>query len=114
MAVSFVARASHLALPFALMLFSGLLFAQTSAPAPRSTSAVPLDRVIAVVNDEALTQWDLREQRRLVLDQLKTSNIPAPPADVLEKQVLERLITERALTQFAKETGIRVDDTTVE
>ena len=28
--------------------------------------------------------------------------------------MLERLITERALTQFAKETGIRVDDTTVE
>ena len=38
-----------------------------------------------------------------------------PPApDVLDKQVLERLITERALLQLAKETGIRVDDTTVE
>jgi peptidyl-prolyl cis-trans isomerase SurA len=33
---------------------------------------------------------------------------------VLDKQVLERLITERALLQFAKETGIRVDDTAVE
>jgi len=85
------------------------------APAPRAaTTTVPLDRVIAVVNDEALTQWDLREQRRIVLDQLKASNVPAPPADVLDKQVLERLIIERALTQFAKETGIRVDDTTVE
>ena len=28
--------------------------------------------------------------------------------------MLERLITERALLQFAKETGVRVDDTTVE
>ena len=34
--------------------------------------------------------------------------------DVLDKQVLERLIIERAVLQFAKETGIRVDDTTVE
>ena len=98
--------------------------AQTQPPAPVSTPApasraaavttVPLDRVIAVVNDEALTQWDLREQRRLVLEQLKASNVAAPASDVLDKQVMERLITERALTQFAKETGIRVDDTTVE
>ena len=83
------------------------------AAAPRTTT-VPLDRVIAVVNDEALTQWDLREQRRIVLEQLKASNVTAPSGEVLDKQVLERLITERALTQFAKETGIRVDDTTVE
>jgi peptidyl-prolyl cis-trans isomerase SurA len=35
-----------------------------------------------------------------------------PPApDVLEKQLLERLITERVLLQYAKDTGIRVDDT---
>ena len=33
---------------------------------------------------------------------------------MLDKQVLERLIIERALLQYAKETGIRVDDTTVE
>lgn len=39
----------------------------------------------------------------------------APPApDVLERQLLERMITERSLLQFAKETGVRVDDTTVE
>jgi peptidyl-prolyl cis-trans isomerase SurA len=75
---------------------------------------VPLDRVIAVVNDEALTQWDLREQRRILLDQLKASNIQPPPADVLDKQVLERLITERTLTQYAKDTGMRIDDTMVE
>ena len=33
---------------------------------------------------------------------------------MLEKQLLERLITERVLLQYAKETGIRVDDTQVE
>jgi len=90
-----------------------IVLAQT--PGPRAgPTVVPLDRVIAVVNDEALTQWDLREQKRVLLEQLKASNVSAPAADVLDKQVLERLITERALTQFAKETGIRVDDTTVE
>ena len=53
---------------------------QTQAPRAAATTTVPLDRVIAVVNDEALTQWDLREQRRVVLDQLKASNVPAPSA----------------------------------
>src|SRR4029453_11976861 len=88
-------------------------FAQTTPPRP-AAAVVPLDRVVAVVNDEALTQWDIKEQKRIVLEQLKASSIAPPSADVLEKQVLERLITERALQQFAKETGIRVDDTTVE
>jgi peptidyl-prolyl cis-trans isomerase SurA len=90
--------------------------ARAAAPAAAASRApiVPLDRVIAVVNEEAITQWDLAEQRRIVLQQMKASNIQAPAQDVLDKQVLERLITERALLQFAKDNGIRVDDTTVE
>jgi peptidyl-prolyl cis-trans isomerase SurA len=75
---------------------------------------VPLERVIAVVNDEALTQYDLNEQKRVVTAQMRTQNVTPPPADVLEKQLLERLITERALMQYAKETGVRVDDVQIE
>ncbi len=75
---------------------------------------VPLERVVAVVNDEALTQWELNEQKRIVLAQMQASNVKPPAADTLNSQVLERLITERALLQFAKENGVRVDDQTVE
>jgi len=88
--------------------------AQTPPAQAPATSAVPLDRVLVVVNDEAVTQWDVNEQRRIVLQQMKASNITPPAADVLDKQVLERLIVERAVLQYAKETGIRIDDTTVE
>jgi peptidyl-prolyl cis-trans isomerase SurA len=88
--------------------------ALAQANAPRAAAVVPLDRVIVVVNDEALTQWDLREQRRILLEQLKASNIQPPAADILDKQVVERLITERTLAQYAKDTGMRVDDTMVE
>jgi peptidyl-prolyl cis-trans isomerase SurA len=88
--------------------------AQTPPAQAPATSAVPLDRVLVVVNDEAVTQWDVNEQRRIVLQQMKASNITPPAADVLDKQVLERLIVERAVLQYAKESGIRVDDTTVE
>jgi peptidyl-prolyl cis-trans isomerase SurA len=95
-----------------LMLFAGLAWAQ--APARADANAVALDRVLVVVNDEAITQWDMNEQRRILLQQMKASKIQPPSNDVLEKQVLERLIIERAVLQYAKETGIRVDDTTVE
>ena len=88
-----------------------------SAPASTqrpSNQTVPLDRVIAVVNDEALTQDELDEQKRIVLQQMRASNVRPPPNDVFESQLLERLIIDRALLQFAKENGVRVDDQTVE
>ncbi len=87
----------------------------TATPAPRVDGAsVPLDRVIAVVNDEALTQFDLNEQKRILLAQMQASKVRPPPPDVFNTQVLERLIVERALLQFAKENGVRVDDQVVE
>jgi hypothetical protein len=47
---------------------------RAAAPAAASSAArapvVPLDRVIAVVNDEAVTQYDLGEQRRIILQQM--------------------------------------------
>ena len=91
-----------------------ILFAMLAAVAHAADDPVPLDRVVVVVNDEAITQWDVNEARRVLLSQLKASKITPPPNDVLDKQVLERLIVQRAVLQYAKETGIRVDDTTVE
>ncbi|MEP7180969.1 MAG: peptidylprolyl isomerase [Betaproteobacteria bacterium] len=96
-----------------------------AAPAPRVPAAparapvsldrtIPLDRVVAIVNDEALTQYEINEQKRVALQQMKSQNVTPPPPDALDKQLLDRLITERVLLQLAKENGIRVDDVTVE
>ena len=83
-------------------------------PATPASREALLDRVVAVVNDEAITQYEVAEQRRGVLLQMREAKMTPPAPDVLDRQVLERLITERALLQFAKETGVRVDDTAVE
>ncbi len=89
--------------------------AQPSAATPRATQrSIPLDRVVAIVNDEALTQYEINEQKQAVIAQMKAEKVAPPPADVLDKQLLERLITERAVLQYAKESGVRVDDTQVE
>lgn len=84
------------------------------APARPANATVPLDRVIAVVNDEALTQYELDEQKRIVLTQMRASNVKPPPNDIFDAQLLERLIIDRAIQQYAKDNGVRVDDTMVE
>ena len=100
----------------ALAMATAAALAQKAPPA--LTTAPPrviaIDRVIAVVNDEAITQYELDDARSIVLQQLKQQNVQQPASDVLDKQVLERLITERALLQYAKDSGIKVDDTQVE
>ena len=99
-----------------LSLASTVAIAQASpsTPAKLAVRPVSLDRVIAVVNDEAITQYDLDDARSVVVKQMKQQNVQQPPSDVLDKQVLEHLITERALLQYAKESGIKVDDTAVD
>jgi len=101
----------RLILSTALVLFAaGVCGQPTNAP----SSVVTVDRVIAVVNDEAVTQYELDDARRVVQQQLKQQKVQPPPADVLDKQVLERLITQRALLQQAKEDGVKIDDSQVE
>lgn len=85
------------------------------APAPGLRASpqrgpVLIDRIVAIVNRDVITQRDLDERVALVVSQLKRQNTPLPPADVLERQVLERMITDRVQVQFALETGVRIDD----
>lgn len=72
---------------------------------------VPLDRIIAVVNDDVITRYELNDHIKMVVNQLTKQGTPLPPQDVLEKQLLERLINDRIQLQYAKESGVRVDDT---
>jgi len=77
---------------------------------PQGQVAV-IDSVVAVVNDDVITRQELNERLRVVIGQLQKQGTPLPAPDVLEKQMLERMITDMLQAQFAKETGIRVDDT---
>ena len=77
---------------------------------PQKQVAV-IDSVVAVVNDDVITRQELNERLRVVIGQLQKQGTPLPAPDVLEKQMLERMITDMLQAQFAKETGIRVDDT---
>jgi peptidyl-prolyl cis-trans isomerase SurA len=82
------------------------------APSGRAR-IVPLDRIIAIVNDDVITQSDLEAQVRTVVLQMRQQKAQIPPEDVLYRQVLERLILRRLQLQVAELTGIRVDDDTL-
>lgn len=84
---------------------------QKPAPAQKPPPIVVLDRIVAVVNDEVVTRLDLQERVQLALKQLRAQGTPPPPLAALEKQLLDRMITDRVQLQYAKETGLRVDDT---
>ena len=81
----------------------------SAAQAPASR-VIQLDRIVAVVNEDVITRRDLDDRMKVVTMQLREQGTPAPPVDVLEKQVLDRMIYTTVQLQFAKETGLRVDD----
>ena len=82
-------------------------------PGSDSRSISTLDRIVAVVNNEVITQSDLDAQIRTVTQQLQQQNSEVPPQDILQKQVLERTILRQLQLQMAESTGIRVDDDTL-
>ena len=72
---------------------------------------LPIDEIVAVVNDDVITRMELSDRHNFVVQQLLKQGTQPPAPEVLEKQLLERMIMDLLQTQFAKETGVRVDDT---
>lgn len=72
--------------------------------------AMPMDRIVAVVNDEIILESELLEMEGTIRQQLRQREARIPPADILRSQVLERLIMTRLQVQQARKVGVRVGD----
>ena len=102
-----------LALPSRLFAIA-LLTLSCLAPGPATAQrVVDVDRIIAIVNDDVIVYSELLARVATIRSQLRTAGTTAPPPDVLEKQVLERLILDRLQIQVATKTGARVDEETL-
>jgi peptidyl-prolyl cis-trans isomerase SurA len=75
-----------------------------------STTGVPLDRVVAIVNDGVVLQSQLDNQSRLIMGRLREQGTQLPPADVIRQQVLERLVLQEVQVQRAQRLGVQVSD----
>jgi peptidyl-prolyl cis-trans isomerase SurA len=82
-----------------------------ASPATANSRVVPVDAIVAVVNNEVITAQELEARMQLVEARLKSQGVSLPPRAQFQQQLLERMIVDRAQMQEAKEQGIRVDDT---
>ncbi|MQY51488.1 molecular chaperone SurA [Rhodocyclus tenuis] len=93
----------------AFSLFAAITPSPAQAAPARAEPALA-DRIVAVVNDEVITQNELRARLDSALGQLKRQGTPLPPLDVLQRQMLDRMVMDRIQLQYARDTGLRIDD----
>lgn len=70
----------------------------------------PLDRVVAIVDNDVVMQSQLDQRMREVRQTIQKRGAPLPPEHVLTQQVLERLIIEDIQLQIGERSGIRITD----
>ena len=70
----------------------------------------PLDRIVAVVDEDVILQSELDRAVANVTAQYAKNPERLPPRNVLERQVLERLVLVKLQVARAASTGIRISD----
>ncbi|VUD40374.1 Chaperone SurA [Thalassocella blandensis] len=91
-------------LPFALLLSS--LFSSISAQAQIEM----MDRVIAVVDEEVITQTELDSRIQDIAMRANAAGMQLPPESVLREQILDQLINETLQLNAAHRYGVTVSD----
>ena len=71
---------------------------------------VLLDRVAAIVDDNIVLQSELEQRTANIYRQIQQSGTEPPAAEIVKKQVLERLILERIQLNIGDKVGVRIAD----
>ncbi|MFZ4479714.1 MAG: peptidylprolyl isomerase [Rhodoferax sp.] len=90
--------------------------ASTPAPAARAQPQAqrPADYIVAVVNSEPITNNEVQREVQRLTQQMAQQRRPLPDQKELSAQVLESLINQKVQLQSASETGIKVDEASVD
>lgn len=72
-----------------------------------------LDRIVAVIGDDVITQRELVTRVDLAQQQLAQRGARMPDPDVLLRQVMERMVVERVQLQEARRVGVSIDEITL-
>ena len=73
-------------------------------------AVVPLDRVVAIVDNDVVMESQLRQRLTEVKQNIAKRGGEVPPDSAVENQVLERLILEDIQLQIAERSGIRISE----
>ncbi|OUS28542.1 molecular chaperone SurA [Gammaproteobacteria bacterium 45_16_T64] len=91
----------------------GTLTSVALLPTHAYATTTPLDRIVAVVDDDIVMESELVERVATVKSQLQKQNTPLPPFETMLSQVLDRMILENLQLQMADRAGIRLDDNSI-
>ncbi|MFK8015152.1 MAG: peptidylprolyl isomerase [Gammaproteobacteria bacterium] len=87
------------------------LFAPAALAAePLDGSGQLLDRIVAVVNDGVVLQSEVATRGSAIVARLRADGVQLPPADVLEKQIVEKLVVDTIQLQRAERLGVSITD----
>jgi len=92
-----------------LRLPGGGAAAPAVAGSPASTQRAS-DYIVAVVNSEPVTNLQVRQEMQRLAQFMVQQQQQIPPNEVLAEQALNRLISDRTQIQFARESGIKIEE----
>jgi len=95
---------------FQILLFSLLIFFVTSGAYAAIDKQNSVNSIVAIVNDNVITQLELEDELKAIKMQLTQQRARLPDEKQLQKQVLERMILMRIQLQMAQERHLNVDD----
>jgi peptidyl-prolyl cis-trans isomerase SurA len=72
------------------------------------TKITPIDRIVAVVNNDVITESQLQTQIKILKNEMSQANMQIPPNKIVREKVLQQLINQILQVQIAQATGIRV------
>ncbi len=81
----------------------------TSASTQRAS-----DYIVVVVNSEPITNLQVRQEMQRMAQFLTQQQQQIPSNEILADQALSRLINDRAQIQFARESGIKVEEFSID
>jgi peptidyl-prolyl cis-trans isomerase SurA len=94
-----------LAAALAMVLVCAAVPAQAQSAA--RSRGQPVDRIIAIVNQEAITAGELEQRISIIEGQAREAGRALPAKDELRRQVLEQMIVMRAQLQYAATVGLK-------
>ncbi len=95
----------------AMGLAAGLVLAPAAPVRAQGSNA---DFIVAVVNQEVVTNAELRQRIAQIRADAQRANQQLPPEADLRREVLDLLINERVIAGSARESGLRVEESDVD
>lgn len=76
--------------------------------APMAPHAVTIDKIVAIVNNEVITENELDKRVAILRSRLEAHGVTLPPRHLLKRKVLSQMVLQRLELQYAHNIGIRV------